>query len=597
MKRLLIFLALLVAGGSALGDEIFIRASQVGYRPGDTKLAAAFSTSPLPASFTLVIADSDQAVFKGKATPVTNAKWGKFDHHAELDFSSFKRPGVYVLRIGSSRSFPFTIGPQVYRDLPDVLLEFMRQQRCGYNPWLGTNCHQGDGRTAFGPLTNGTPIDARGGWHDAGDTLKYLLTSCNATAQMLLAWQLAAEEGRKSATALFPDKVDALGRPGANWIPDVLDEARWGLDWILKLHPAPEQLYHQVADDRDHIGRRLPQNDIADYGWGKGGARVVYFADGRPQGLREYKSASTGLANLAGRCAAALALAHQVWRDDPAQRDFAERCLRAAKELYALGRAHEGVQQGNSYGAPYRYEETTWADDMEWGAAELFRATGDRAYLEQAKHYADLAGTDTWMGKEQTGHYQYYPFMNLGHFRLFGVADRATRTRLAGYYREGLETCARAGQGNPYRIGVPFIWCSDNLTVALATQALLYERMTHDRGYRPLAARHRDWLLGCNPWGYSMFTGIGAVFPKDPHLMTVQLTGRQARGGLVDGPVYERIFKSLRGVSIREPDPLAQFQGAAVFHDDVQDYSTDEPTMDGTASAVLLWALCNNQAR
>ena len=65
----------------------------------------------------------------------------------------------------------------------------------------------------------------------------------------------------------------------------------------------------------------------------------------------------------------------------------------------------------------------------------------------------------------------------------------------------------------------------------------------------------------------------------------------QKTGGLVDGPVYERIFKSLKGVSITEPDPLALFQGQAVYHDDVQDYSSNEPTMDGTASAILMWVV------
>jgi endoglucanase len=126
------------------------------------------------------------------------------------------------------------------------------------------------------------------------------------------------------------------------------------------------------------------------------------------------------------------------------------------------------------------------------------------------------------------------------------------------------------------------------------TQCLLYQRMTGDGRYSKFAAAHRDWLLGCNPWGYTMFTEIGTVYPRDAHLMTMQLTKRPIRGGLVDGPVYERIFKSLKGVSITEPDPLASFQGLAVYHDDVQDYSSNEPTMDGTASAILMWALCNN---
>jgi hypothetical protein len=82
------------------------------------------------------------------------------------------------------------------------------------------------------------------------------------------------------------------------------------------------------------------------------------------------------------------------------------------------------------------------------------------------------------------------------------------------------------------------------------------------------------------------------VYPKDVHLMANSILKRQVRGGLVDGPVYMRIFQSLKGVSITEPDPFAAFQDErAVYHDDIKDYATNEPTMDGTASAILLWAL------
>jgi hypothetical protein len=568
--------------GSA--EEIYLRANQLGFRPGDDKIAIAFSAGPLPRQFEVVRVADQKVVFHAGGQAVEEP-WGEFKHHGELRFSQVREPGRYELRMGEARSLPFEIGERVYAELPGQLLEFMRQQRCGYNPWLDAVCHPFDGRTAYGPLTNGTYVDARGGWHDAADLLKYMITSGNATAQMLLAGHLGGN------SAAFPDDYNNLGQLGANGIPDVLDEARWGLDWMLRMHPAPDQLYHQVADDRDHIGRRLPQNEIADYGWGEGGARVVYFADGRPQGLQQYQSESTGIGNIAGRYAAAMGLAFQIWKDDPAQAGFARQCLQAGREVYALGRAKEGAQQGNSYKAPYRYEETTWADDMEWGAAELFRATGDKSYLKDAARYARLAAADGWMGLEQARHYQFYPFMNLGHYRLHGVTDRKTRALLEGYYREGIERCLTAGGKNPYRMGAPFIWCSNNLMAALATQCILYERMTGDRRYREFAAQQRDWLLGRNPWGYSMFTGVGTVFPKDPHLMTMQLTKRFVRGGLVDGPVYERIFKSLKGVSITEPDPLARFQGPAVFHDDVHDYSTDEPTMDGTASAILLWSL------
>jgi hypothetical protein len=577
--------------------DVFVRASQLGYTPGEPKFGMAFSDAPIAEAFTVVDAESGAKVLEGKTKPLAGERWGQFAHHAELDFTSLEAPGRYVLQVGVTRSLRFVIGADALAKLPDQMLEYMRQQRCGHNPWLGVKCHQHDGRTAYGPLPAGTQVDATGGWHDAGDLLKYHITSGNATAQMLLAYLL--EKGSRPAGGRFADTADAQGDPGPDGIPDVLDEARWGLAWMLKMHPAPDALYHQVADDRDHIGFRLPQNETADYGWGPGGARVVYFADGKPQGLSTYQSEATGVANLAGRYAAAMGLAYQVWKDDPRRREFAERCLKAGREVYDLGRAKEGFQQGNSYKAPYRYEESTWADDMEWGAAELHRATGEKEYLDDAKRYARLVGSgDSWMGREQARHYYYYPFMNAGHFRLYDRVDADFQKTLAGYYREGIERCAKAAEANPYRVGVPFIWCSNNMVVALVTQCGFYERMTGDARYGELAAKSRDWLLGRNPWGYTMFTGVGRVFPTDVHLQTTKLTGRPVVGGLVDGPIREATFKSQRGVTIKQPDPLAAFQdGRAVYHNDFRDYSTNEPTMDGTASAILMWVAGTGEGR
>jgi hypothetical protein len=289
-----------------------------------------------------------------------------------------------------------------------------------------------------------------------------------------------------------------------------------------------------------------------------------------------------------------MALGYQIWREDPKLKPYAERLLLAGREVYALGKAKEGVQQGNSYKAPYRYAETTWADDMEWGAAELLRATGEDQFRNDALHYAELSANEGWFDQEKIGHYQYYPFMNLGHFRLYDLVDGSVRTKLAGFYREQLAHCMERGKGNPFGVGVPFIWCSNNLAVALATECVLYERMTGDRTFHTLGAAERDWLLGTNPWGYSMFTGIpsSGTFPHDVHLFGVAVLKREVRGGLVDGPVARSIFGSLKGVSIREPDPLAAFQDErAVYHDDIHDYSTNEPTMDGTASAILLWSV------
>jgi endoglucanase len=612
MQKLGIITVLILALAMRVGaDEIFVRVNQAGYQPTDVKVAVAMGRTALPSTFKIFEAGSEKSVYEGKCRAVEEA-WGGFKHHAEVDFSRFEKEGEFVLRLGTVTSRPIRIRKRVYAELPDQLLEFMRQQRCGFNPWVDAVCHSFDGRTVDGPMPAGTYIDARGGWHDAGDQLKYLLTASNATAQMLLAYQLR-ERGRVSFSTttptrskqqivenetrprLFADQANALGQPRPNGVADLLDEARWGLDWMLRLHPAPDQLYHQVADDRDHsTGFRSPQNETVDYGWGPGSYRPVYSADGKPQGLKQFKSESNGVANLAGRYAAAMALAYQIWKDDPHLRPFAERCLVAGREVYSMGKKHEGVQQGNSYKAPYRYAETTWADDMEWGAAELLRATGEQQYKSDAIRYSKLAGTEGWFDREKIGHYQYYPFMNIGHFRLYDQVDDANRAKLAGYYREQIEACVKRSAGNPYRIGVPFIWCSNNLTTALATECSLYERMRGDGRYRAFTAAHRDWLVGRNPWGFSMFTEIPASgrFPRDVHLFGNAVLKRSIRGGLVDGPVRRSIFGSLKGVSIKEPDPLAAFQDdRAVYHDDIGDYSTNEPTMDGTASAILMWVV------
>lgn len=566
--------------------ETFIRVNQLGYEADDSKIAIAFSDKPLPYDFTIYTSDHQRIPLSLKTESV-QGNWGKWNYHAELDFSKIEGPGKYFIRCGDAE-VSVTVAENIYRALPDTLLEFMREQRCGYNPFLKAACHTNDGRTAYGPMPPGTFVDAVGGWHDAADLLKYLLTSGNATAQMLTAYDLSSKVAKSGG------RIGGGKRRKKN-VPALLDEARWGLEWMLKLHPAPGQLYHQVADDRDHVGKmRLPNHEIADYGWGPGSNRVVYFADGKPQGLLKYKSDSTGIANLAGRYAAAMGLASIAFQDiDP---DFAHKCLEAGLEVYSMGKAKEGVQQGNSYSQPYRYAETTWADDMEWGAAVLYRVTTMNEYLEDAKRYATLAANDTWMGKEQTGHYQYYPFINLGHFALYEYVDDGFKKQLAEYYREGIEQSVRMGNKNPYRVGVPFIWCSNNLLASLVTQCLLYERMTCDMQYHEFMCKNRDWLMGRNPWGTSMFLGIpnNGRYPHDPHLMTTKLTGRSVRGGLVDGPVYERIFKTLKGVSVPQPDPDAPFQSElAVYHDTIHDYSSNEPTMDGTATAILMWSLCN----
>lgn len=574
-----------VAERDAAADTAYVRVNQVGYLPGDAKVAIAFAEAPVGGTFAVVDASTDEVVFEGALRRSEADGWGTFSHFYELDFSDVREPGRYFVRLGATgdASPTFAIGPDAYAAYQDDLVGFMRQQRCGYNPFLDMVCHQRDGRTMYGEMPDSTFANVTGGWHDAGDQLKYLITGSNATARMMLAYELEPTK--------FGDRTNDLGQPRPNGLPDVLDEARWGLDWLHKMHPSPDVLFHQVADDRDHIGWKWPDRDSSDYGWGPDSYRVVYAANGEPQGLREYQSEATGVANLAGRVAAAMAKAYHVWKDrDP---EFAGQSLEKARSAYAMGKADEGFQQGNSYGAPYRYGEDTWADDMEWGAAELYRVTGEEQYLEDAKRYARMAAATSWMPLDTAAHYRYYPFVNVGHYALYPHVDEAFKDTLAAYYRDGIEATIDRGSRNPYRVGVPFIWCSNNLMTALVTQILLYEQMTGDMQYHDFMLAQRDWLLGRNPWGTSMFMNIprDGEYPQDVHTSVWALTHEEVPGGLVDGPVYRTIYESLKGLTLTEPDEFARFQNDyVVYHDDIGDYSTNEPTMDGTAGAIYMMA-------
>ena len=582
-------------GQFLMGNEIsqgpFIRINQLGYLLDEHKKAIVFSHERVSEVFRLI---DDKNEVAATIRPIKSKQegWGTFKYYYELDFSQVNIEGTYFIqgKKSKSRSNIFKIGNDVYKQKPEVLLGFMRQQRCGYNPYFDMVCHHRDGRSAYGPIPDGTFVDASGGWHDAGDQLKYLITGSYATAHMLMAYELYP--------AAFGDQVNALGQPLPNGIADVLDEAKWGLDWILKLHPESNQLIHQIADDRDHIGWKMPDEDSSDYGWGKNSYRVAYFATGEPQGLNKYKSEANGVSNLAGRSAAALALAARIWSRDVKDSVFAQNCLAAAKSLYNLGKEKEGFQQGNSFGAPYRYSEKTWADDMEWGAAELYKSTGNSSYLSEAKEYALRANTVSWMPKDSVGHYEYYPFVNLGHFALYDQVDDSFQKTLAAYYISGLDDNLKRASKNAYNIGVPFIWCSNNLLTSLITQGILYENMTGDKSYHQFLVEQRDWLFGRNPWGTSMFTKMPETgeYPIDVHTSTWALTKREVAGGLVDGPVYASIFNSLKGLRMDNPDEFEAFQNKfVVYHDDIGDYSTNEPTMDGTAGSIIMMAHWANQ--
>jgi endoglucanase len=194
------------------------------------------------------------------------------------------------------------------------------------------------------------------------------------------------------------------------------------------------------------------------------------------------------------------------------------------------------------------------------------------------------------MGADTARHYQWYPWFNRGHYEIWRLEPMHW---MPDFYREGIERVV-ARSGNGFRVGIPFIWCSNDLMTAFATQALHYREMTGDARYREYEQAAIDWLFGTNPWGTSMVVGYphDGTWPHDPHSVHAHNLGVQVLlGGLVDGPVYRSIYANLRGIQLLNADEYAPFNtGFIVYHDDLGDYSTNEPIMDGTAQLIYLLA-------
>ena len=563
----------------------WIRVNQIGYLPEATKVAVFMSDETTQINgFELVDAFTGEVAFSSSAVRPTGVL-GRMKTTCRLDFSGLKTSGAYYIKVlssgGETRSETFPVGAGVYDGAADFVLNYMRQQRCGWNPFFKDSCHRKDGIIVGhpDPRKDSTFLDVTGGWHDASDCLQYTTTSANAIYQMMFAYQSNPEA--------FSDNHLADGTPGRNGIPDIVDEIYWGLKWLDKMNPEPGEMYNQIADDRDHVGMRVPSDDQADYGWGKGGFRPVWYCSGEPQqrGRRGDRNKTTGVASTAGKFASDFALGAEILR--PFYPEFAERIGAKAKAAYDAGVAKPGVCQTASVVSPYIYEEDNWVDDMELAAYEMFRRTGDGMYRTEAIEYARREPVTPWMGADSARHYQWYPFMNMGHYRIARNFGGKVSAEFIRNMRSGIQRVYERGKDHPFMFGIPGIWCSNNLTTAMLTQCILYRELTGDTTYQEMEGSLRDWLLGCNPWGVSMIVDLpkGGTFPTQPHSFIIKYKMGNTTGGLVDGPVYSTIFGGLLGIHTDGGVNYEEFQpGDLVYHDSTHDYSTNEPTMDGTAS-------------
>ncbi len=527
---------------------IHIRVNSIGYFPDDPKKGLALTNHDLSGmQFEVVGGESVLA-----AGPVGSDRgpYASFDHLYELDFSSFSTEGVFHLQIDENRSDPFEISKDVYKSLIPLTIQFFQVQRCGVSAAImHGECHTNDGVINSGPK-KGRSIDASGGWHDAGDYLKFYLTTA-FTVDMMLSAYLQQPEVFQS--------VDGEKTPA------VLQEARVGLEWLDKMWQTGDAsyLYYQVGDNSDHRRWRMPEEDAPKP------ARPVWPVD-------EGKGA-----NLAGKGAAAMAMAAVIWGDKTEpfyDRDFSRDMLSAARSLYQYGRKRPAVQTAAGF-----YEETSSSDDMALAAAQLYRATGERDYLRDARAYAFEAGS--------AGGLNWDNLHALAHYELARL-DPASLGQSVRFLEADLIPAEILAARNPFFTGADaFFWGVNENLAGLALEAMWYEDLTYNPRFRQVGRQQRDFIFGANPWGVCWVSkGCLGRMPGKPHHRIADLSGSSLPGFWGPGPVTLADFHA-RGIVLDESDGLALFQGeSAVYHDDRADYMTNEPTITMNAIGLALSA-------
>lgn len=417
--RLLFSLILLFAGGSGFSQTMqkaWIRINQLGYKPASPKVAVWCSKdSASVTSFQLIDAETKKIVFSAKTSKAFGA-YGPFRQTYRLNFSAFNKPGKFYLYAGGVQSPEFRINDTVYKGAADFCLRYMRQQRCGFNPFLRDSCHNRGCYSLYGSkagLPDSSFVDISGGWHDASDYLQYATTSANATYHLMMAY--------RDFPQAFADEKQANGLDGKNGLADVLDEARWGLDWLLKMHPKENWMFNQVADDRDHISMRIPKLDSQ---YGRGYQRPAYFINGEPQQRGKFLNNTTGTSSTAAKLSSAFALGLMLFQSSDTA--FARLLLPKVYSALEFAKRKLGVTQTVSVKSPYIYAEDNWKDDMElaraviaqmevWPGINRFTCGNQFDYI---LYQSELEPVTPWMKEDTAKHYQWYPFINIGHYEL-----------------------------------------------------------------------------------------------------------------------------------------------------------------------------------
>ncbi|MGW4163335.1 glycoside hydrolase family 9 protein [Streptomyces sp. NPDC004788] len=556
-----------------------VRVNQVGYLPDGPKRATVVTTATQALSWQLRNA-SGALVASGSTVPHgADAPSGQSVQVA--DFSSYRSTGSgYVLSVDGESSAPFDIRADLYDTLRSDSMAFFHHQRSGIaidaslvgsayaRPagHLGVAPNQGDTSVPCQATVCDYTQDVRGGWYDAGDHGKYVVNGGISTWLLVSSFERAKRAGGDAALGDSTLRVPERG----NGIPDVLDEARWELDFLMRM---------QVPEGRPYAGMAF--HKVHDAAWT--GMPLRPDQDAQPRELHRPSTAATlNLAAAAAQCA-------RVFR--PYDAGYADRCLSAARRAWSAAQANPALYApaSDSTGGG-AYDDTRVTDEFYWAAAELYATTGESAYRDAVTsspwHTSADAFSPYGFGWADTA--------ALGRLVLATVPNglpasdlariRASVTAAADGYLSRM-----AAQG--YAVPVPadgYFWGSNGEVANDAIVMAVAGELTGDGRYRAGALETMDYLLGRNALGVSYVTGHGERFSQNQHhrFWAHQLDAslpHPPAGSLAGGP----------DSALQDPVAQEKLTGcapAACYIDDIGSYSTNEVAVNWNAPLAWLAA-------
>ncbi len=602
---------------SAASGSAFVRVNQVGY-PNTAKRAYLMS-SVAETGATFAVKNSGGTTVYTAPIGANLGSWsGGFPDVYALDFDAVTASGTYTIAVtgpvaATSPTFRVDTAAAVYATALANSLSFYQNERDGasYIPsalrtapghlndatamtYATPKVNKNGGFTGdLSPL--GVTVNASGGWWDAGDYLKFLQTESYTTAVML------------TGVRDFPTQFGS----------GFSTEARFGADFLSRMwNDSTKTLYYQVGIGEgnsrtvgDHDIWRLPQADDT-YG---GTDQTDRYIRNRPV-FRANTPGGLISPNLAGREAAALALAYQVYRtSDPT---FANAALLSAEHVFDLANT-------NPSGAlltviPFSfYPETEWRDDLEFGATELEKALAAAAppaglphsdpmfYLQSAAHWANQYITGPGDAADTLN---LYDVSGLAHYELANAITAAGNppgletsvAALTADLKKQLDKAVAQAGTDPFGFGFP--WATYDTTshgAGLSVMASEYDHLTGTTTYAAYGNRWLGNILGANAWGASLIVGDGTTFPDCLQHQVANLVGSLTggspvlAGAAVEGPNSIATKGAVTGMiacPANGVDQYAQFNSTAVFKDNMQSYSTVEPAIDLTATSPLAMA-------